>query len=198
MANWQPRRMAVQFSVVLLTSVIWKAFGQTDLSASRESICCSALESLYPNATHYPVSAEYQVESHNYWSFGNFVEPPCVFVPANAKQVSDAVKIFSRVKCKFSVRSGGHSPIPGNNGQDGAVLVATTELDVVEVKNGYVKVGPGNRWNDVYSETDKFGVVALGGRLGVVGVGGLLLGGTHIQPDNGLLNLTADYKKYGY
>lgn len=41
----------------------------------------------------------------------------------------------------------------------------------------YVSVGPGNRWEDVYNYLEPYGLVALGGRVGNVGVPGLLLGG---------------------
>jgi FAD/FMN-containing dehydrogenase len=38
-------------------------------------------------------------------------------------------------------------------------------------------VGPGSRWGKVYREVEKFSRVAVGGRVGTVGVGGLTLGG---------------------
>jgi len=40
-----------------------------------------------------------------------------------------------------------------------------------------VTVGPGNRWAQVYSKLDALGIAIGGGRVGIVGVGGLTLGG---------------------
>lgn len=39
------------------------------------------------------------------------------------------------------------------------------------------KIGPGNRWQNVAQGLEKFGRNVVGGRIGHVGVPGLLLGG---------------------
>lgn len=44
-------------------------------------------------------------------------------------------------------------------------------------ENSIASVGPGARWLDVYRTLDEYNVGVLGGRIGTVGVGGLLLGG---------------------
>lgn len=40
-----------------------------------------------------------------------------------------------------------------------------------------VTLGTGNRWGEVYSGLEEYGLAAVGGRSGDVGVGGLILGG---------------------
>lgn len=40
-----------------------------------------------------------------------------------------------------------------------------------------VKIGPGNRWGDVYNVLDPQGITITGGRVADVGVGGLATGG---------------------
>ena len=41
-----------------------------------------------------------------------------------------------------------------------------------------VAIGPGNRWLEVYLKLDALAIATSGGRVGIVGVGGLILGGT--------------------
>jgi len=53
-------------------------------------------------------------------------------------------------------------------------------------KSQIIHVGPGNRWQHVAAETSKVGRVIVSGRIGHVGVPGLLLGG-------GLSFLSAEY-----
>lgn len=40
-----------------------------------------------------------------------------------------------------------------------------------------VEIGPGNRWGNVYEMLHGSGVSVIGGRIGDVGIGGLILGG---------------------
>lgn len=44
-----------------------------------------------------------------------------------------------------------------------------------------VDVGPGNRWVDVYTALEPYGVGVAGGRMAPVGVPGLILGGGYEQ-----------------
>lgn len=57
--------------------------------------------------------------------------------------------------------------------QDVGLLNQTT----YDPDNSIASVGPGARWLDVYRTLDEYNVGVLGGRIGTVGVGGLLLGG---------------------
>jgi FAD/FMN-containing dehydrogenase len=70
-------------------------------------------------------------------------------------------------------------PIPGYANTNGGVLIGFIKLDQFQLSadKSYVSVGPGNRWEDVYNYLEPYGLVALGGRVGNVGVPGLLLGG---------------------
>lgn len=81
---------------------------------------------------------------------------------------------------KFAVRGGGHMPISGYNGIDNSgVLLSSSNLTALSLSadKSIVSVGPGNRWRDVYAYLNPFGLAAVGGRVGHVGVPGLLLGG---------------------
>jgi FAD/FMN-containing dehydrogenase len=71
-------------------------------------------------------------------------------------------------------------PIPGYNGIDSSgVLLSSSNLTTLSLSTdkSIVSVGPGNRWRDVYAYLKPSGLAAVGGRVGHVGVPGLLLGG---------------------
>jgi FAD/FMN-containing dehydrogenase len=71
-------------------------------------------------------------------------------------------------------------PIPGYNGiNDSGVLISSSNLTALSLSSdkSTVFVGPGNRWRDVYGYLQPSGLAAVGGRVGHVGVPGLLLGG---------------------
>lgn len=62
---------------------------------------------------------------------------------------------------------------------DGGVTIDMGELNQVTVSadKTQTRLGSGGRWADVYQELDKQGLSVVGGRVGDIGVGGLLLGG---------------------
>lgn len=77
------------------------------------------------------------------------------------------------------MRSGGHSPNPGFSSIQDGILIDLSQLNKITVSDdrATVSVGPGQRWGDVYSTLDAYGVSVIGGRIPNVGVGGLMLGG---------------------
>ena len=115
----------------------------------------------------------------DFWSPTDYLSPACVFVPKSAADVSSAILILTGLQTTFAVRGGGHMPIPGYANTVGGVLIGLTDLNELQLSTNqsYVSVGPGRRWQDVYSYLEPFGLVVLGGRVGIVGVPGLLLGG---------------------
>lgn len=70
-------------------------------------------------------------------------------------------------------------PIPGYADINGGVMIALTNLNQVTLSSdkSIVSVGPGRRWEEVYGVLEPSGLIVLGGRVGLVGVPGLLLGG---------------------
>ncbi|KAF3939150.1 hypothetical protein ABW19_dt0205784 [Dactylella cylindrospora] len=149
----------------------------SNFGSSREHTCCLALKHLSPGDVSFNDSSFYANETRMYFSAANIVQPACVFAPRNAEKIASAVQIFNKAKCCFSIRGGGHSPVPNINGKDGAVLIITEKLNMLDIKAGVSRIGTGNTWSDVYRETDKANLVIPGGRVGSVGVGGLVLGG---------------------
>lgn len=120
--------------------------------------------------------------------------PNCIVQPRNTEEVALALKTLSDTSlpkpCKFAIRSGGHTPYAGASNIDDGVTLDLQYLSAVEYdeKNKLVKVGPGARWNDVFTTLEPLGVITTGGRSSSVGVGGLTLGGgiSYFSPEHGL------------
>ena len=94
--------------------------------------------------------------------------------------MSQIVKELHDVDTLFAVKSGGHMP---NNGfasiQDG-LLISTQNLNnvIYNAEDQTAIIGPGLSWEDAQKGLDGTGRTLVGGRLGGVGVGGYMLGGT--------------------
>ncbi|KAH8808635.1 hypothetical protein F5884DRAFT_378386 [Xylogone sp. PMI_703] len=140
---------------------------------------CQELKSSYRALTFFPGDANYTAENQHYWTPTDYLAPTCVFTPQTASQVSAAVKLFKSLKVPFAVRGGGHMPIPSYANTNGGVLIGLTNLNQIKLSSdkSSVSVGPGRRWEEVYNYLEPYDLVALGGRVGIVGVPGLLLGG---------------------
>ena len=149
--------------------------------AGREKLACQLLSAKYPKQTLVKGSARYTFETQTqYWSATAYNTPACVFVPIDAQQVSYAVTVTTLTLTKFAVRGGGHMPVVGYDsiGSSGFLLALTNLTALALSKHrATVSVGPGHRWVDVYSYLQPYNLTALGGRVGGVGVPGLLLGG---------------------
>lgn len=150
------------------------------LSGSHK-VACSRLKLRYPNQTFFEGSDAYTYETQTqYWSSTAYDSPACVFIPQDAKQVSFAITTLTLTLTKFAVRSGGHMPVQSCNsiGSSG-VLLSNSNLTTLALSDdkATVSVGAGHRWRDVYSYLQPYELTAVGGRVGGVGVSGLLLGG---------------------
>lgn len=77
------------------------------------------------------------------------------------------------------MKSGGHNPNRGFSSVDGGVLISFSNLasTTYNSESQTADLEPGGRWIEVAQALDPYGVTAVGGRIGDVGVGGLLLGG---------------------
>lgn len=115
--------------------------------------------------------------------------PACIVRPRSAQDVSKAVTILNSSRapgCQFAVKGGGHTPAGGFANIQGGVTFDMGHLNATALSKDEtsVTVGAGAVWNDVYGYLDDFNLAAAGGRNGLVGVGGLLLGGgiSHFSP----------------
>ncbi|GES65672.1 FAD-binding-domain-containing protein [Aspergillus terreus] len=107
------------------------------------------------------------------------LSPPCFFLPRNEQEVAQAVRLAGEKACPFAVKSGGHATFGGASNIRQGLTINLERLNEVTVSDdsSLVRIGPGNRWQQVYRELEKRNLTVPGGRTGSVGVGGLTLGG---------------------
>ncbi len=90
------------------------------------------------------------------------------------------MKVLADLNATFAMRGGGgHMPIPLYGNTNGGVLIVPTDLNTLQVSDDQksLAIGPGNHWGTVYEYLEPYGLIVVGGRVGSVGVPGLLLGG---------------------
>ncbi|GAP92497.1 putative FAD binding domain-containing protein [Rosellinia necatrix] len=150
------------------------------------SCACSELTTQYGSEILGVDSTNYTTEITNYWDIRANLSPSCIFLPADADQVANAVSIISSCGAQFAIRGGGHMNYPGSNNINGGVLLGLNSLTDIKVNSdnatgdATIELGPGNRWVDVYNALQPYGLYAVGGRLKTIGVPGLsLIGGFH-------------------
>ncbi len=116
----------------------------------------------------------------NFRSQTCWAEPYCIIQPRDAADVSTALKIIGKLRVRFAVRSGGHSPNPtwSSVGNDG-ILLDLQRLDSVAVSDdgSFASVGSGAQWGNVYLALDSHKTMVVGARSPTIGVGGSILGG---------------------
>ncbi|KAI1080359.1 FAD-binding domain-containing protein [Whalleya microplaca] len=142
---------------------------------------CSDIANDLPDRVEYPSDLEYHTETSKYWSAAlREVEPACVVIPTSAPQVASVVQVLNRYSdVQFAVKSGGHDPNPGHATIEDGILISMSSITgaTYDENTGLASVGPGGQWNDVIGDLEPHGVTVVGGRLGIVGVGGYLLQG---------------------
>ncbi|CAO2647390.1 Nn.00g083120.m01.CDS01 [Neocucurbitaria sp. VM-36] len=145
------------------------------------SIACTSLNVIYGSQKLLSEgTSPYDAFTNGYWSAQQgTVNPRCVFKPTNTIEVSSLVLLSRLTQCPFAVKGGGHAAFAGASSIDGGITVSMENFKKVAVSSDkkFADIGPGNRWVDVYTTLDKFGVGVVGGRMSPVGVPGLLLGG---------------------
>ncbi|KAL5113813.1 hypothetical protein ACEQ8H_008314 [Pleosporales sp. CAS-2024a] len=163
--------------LVLCTHLVVAAPDQSTTQA------CTDISDALPGKVLTPslLAVEYAYETQQYWTtIQRSTDPACIVQPADATDVSVVITILLKYPTvKLATRSGGHDPNADHNSIQDGVLITMTDMvgATYDPSTGLAYVKPGGHWNDVISELEASGVTMLGGRLGIVGVGGLLLGG---------------------
>lgn len=139
---------------------------------------CTSLSWALPGKVSYRNSSAFAV-SNDYWSARQSdVSPECFAYPESTGDISVMVKILASISAPFTVKSGGHTAHLGSN-LPGGVTIDLARLSQVKVSSDRetTSVGPGARWVQVAATLDPMGLAVVGGRMGDVGVSGLILGG---------------------
>ncbi|KAJ4336002.1 hypothetical protein N0V87_005723 [Didymella glomerata] len=144
---------------------------------------CTDIQDALPGKVLTPgfLALEYEHETQQYWSTTlRSVDPACIVQPSSPEDVAAVVKVLNKYpSVRFAIRSGGHDPNVGHaTVQDGVQIVMTDLAGATyDADKDLAYVKPGGEWNDVISDLAPSGVAVVGGRLGLVGVGGYLLQG---------------------
>lgn len=103
--------------------------------------------------------------------------PAAIFQPKNTKDVATFLRLAKEKDIKFAVCGGGQQPLEAcSNIQDG-ITVNLSLLRGIELKDGVVSVGAGERWGPVYERVQAAGLGVGGSRSAKGGIGGLSLSG---------------------
>ncbi|KAF2224859.1 putative FAD dependent oxidoreductase [Elsinoe ampelina] len=149
-------------------------------SSGRAKATCEILRFTNRAATSFPNETAYDLDNNDYYSMASSLGPACVYAPSSNRDLSAAVLLLRATRAPFAVRSGGHMPVEGANGigSDGVLLSMTnfTQLSLSQDKTS-VRIGASTIWNQVYKLLEPEGLVVVGGRIGLPGVPGLVLGG---------------------
>ncbi|KAI2625678.1 FAD binding domain-containing protein [Hypoxylon sp. NC1633] len=150
---------------------------------------CAAVESQTSIAVLKTATIDYSEEQTQYWSTAcSALKPTCIIEPETTEEVAALVSILLGNSETFAIKSGGHNPNNYFASVDGGPLISTKRLNeiIFDPHSETVRVGPGNRWDEVGEQLDATGYTVVGGRIGNVGVGGYLLG-------NGLSFMSTEY-----
>ncbi|KAL4783953.1 hypothetical protein BJX76DRAFT_348197 [Aspergillus varians] len=131
---------------------------------------CAVLSGLLPENTFFPGSESYSASISSYYSLQARLNPACIVIPSSAIDLPNAI---------FALRGGGHPPNVGfANTKHGITIDLSLLSDVRTNDDGsIVSVEPGARWTEVHRAFDPLGLDVVGGKVGTVGVGGLITGG---------------------
>ncbi|KAL0573621.1 hypothetical protein V5O48_008333 [Marasmius crinis-equi] len=126
-----------------------------------------------------PKSPDYDPVNKRY-PHNSILRPLYILLPRDIQDISKAIH-FARSQnphLEIAVKGGGAFHYPSASSNGGLVIdLSMINRVVVSDDKQSVSVGGGALWSDVYSETDKHGVVPVGGSVHFLGVGGFTLGG---------------------
>lgn len=180
--------IAIAWSLWWSPTTSARILGSTDSSSTMSNSTCNVAvtascqrlrSELGATAVILPSDSQYSALREENWSQTTWQHPICIAIPGSAVDVQKLVSELAANEIPFAVRSGGHSPNPFDANIDVGVLIALNNLDEVTYhdETGLASIGPGARWDAVYTALDPYNVTVVGGRVMDVGVGGLILGG---------------------
>ncbi|PGH06621.1 hypothetical protein GX51_02248 [Blastomyces parvus] len=141
---------------------------------------CDILSTVLASEVQFPGGDDYATNKRSYWAEQQAaLSPNCFVAVREPLSVSISVAISRKTQCPFSVRSGGHSDVPGASNIENGITIDLRLIREIVVSDdkGTTSVGSGASWGEVYTELDQLGLMVVGGRVSSIGVGGLSLGG---------------------
>lgn len=141
---------------------------------------CRLVSEIFPQQVFLRSTPEYTEWRNLFWSQQQSEsKPACILQPTSSRQVAIALLIARLWNCPFAVKSGGHAAFAGASSITDGLTIDLQRLNTIQLASDKksVRVGPGNRWIDVYKSLEPQSLTAIGGRVSDIGVGGLTLGG---------------------
>ncbi|KAI0424493.1 FAD-binding domain-containing protein [Xylaria sp. FL1042] len=145
---------------------------------------CEALKSAgLGNRLISPNDTGYTAEVNSWWSKNGRQRADCFVLPHTSDEVAKALTTLTNAdtcssNTTIAVRSGGHSSTGSSSTANGVTIdLSRLNATTYNPETNIASIGPGGKWQNVYKELINYGVTAVGGRDGDVGVGGFLLGG---------------------
>lgn len=146
-----------------------------------QQVCCGALSQApgLEGKVFAPDTSVYDARLASYYSANAAQAPWCMVLPQSTQDVSEITKVFAEHKCPFGMRSGAHSAFEGSNGIKDGVTVDFGWLNATtyDTEKKLASTQPGSDWGHSFAALQEYGVVNVGGRASVVGVGGFSTGG---------------------
>ncbi|KAK8031196.1 FAD binding domain-containing protein [Apiospora arundinis] len=168
-------------SVVLLLLAPYSMCQMEPLPSTGFENCKALITAGLKDVVFLPTDPAYDASLTYYWSADSrAVKPSCFVQPRSTEEVANAIRVLSKTSGvdDVAIRSGGHSFWPSNNVAGGVTFDLSLLNHVVYSGNTKIaSIGPGAMWGPVLLELEKYNRTVTSGRVGDVGVGGLLLGG---------------------
>ncbi|KAK2867940.1 hypothetical protein FQN49_003326 [Arthroderma sp. PD_2] len=158
-------------SSLLAATLLFASLSAAGITSSPP--CCSLLSEAFPDAVYNRYTQSWSSEKENFWSSTAVLDPACVFVPDSTEKVAQAVRLFSQNECKFSIKGGGHSSIPGAASIDDGIMMTMSRMKTREIhfEEGYIRAGAGVLLQEIYAALDPHKLSAVIGRYGEIGLG---------------------------
>ncbi|KAI0012284.1 FAD-binding domain-containing protein [Xylariaceae sp. FL0662B] len=150
------------------------------MSSVAQTAIANLKEAGLGDVLYVPGQRLYEEREASYWSLTPRLAPWTIVQPRSTEEVAKALKaLVNTPGCKFAIHSGGHmSWVGANNIEEGVTIdLGLMSKTTYNPETKLASLQPGGRWTQVYSDVEKHGVMVAGGREGLVGVGGLLIGG---------------------
>ncbi|KAF4950591.1 hypothetical protein FGADI_8105 [Fusarium gaditjirri] len=162
----------------------WVFAGLTAASVNLGTPPCNALAAAgLEERLIFPTDSEYKSQINTWFTLNSRLYPWCLVLPHNSEEVALALKTLVDLgggagDWDIAVKSGGHNSFSANNVANGVTIdLSSMNSTTYNPNTNLASLQPGSRWQYVYADLEKEGVVVAGGRDGDVGVGGFLLGG---------------------
>jgi FAD/FMN-containing dehydrogenase len=110
------------------------------------------------------------------------LQPAAIFLPRSSDEVAKFVQVMKPLAlsgdAQFAIRGAGQQPVPGcSNISNNGVTLDLRHLTGIELKDGIVSLGAGERWGPIYEKLTERGLGVTGSRSAKGGIGGLALAG---------------------